>query len=162
MEDHWKIMEPKRPGLCISVIGGAKSFKLDNKMRETFNAGLIKVYCLILHLFLLLFLLPLPSINLAPSSHSSSSKKNKNCSSFGFLTFELNIHIRKPIPYLLFFLKAPPYLKNTGTFLSILQKQYIFFLFIIVYLKGIKNINNINNTRNISYINWSFNQLKLF
>lgn len=105
MEDHWKIMEPKRPGLCISVIGGAKSFKLDNKMRETFNAGLIKVYCLILHLFLLLFLLPLPSINLAPSSHSSSSKKNKNCSSFGFLTFELNIHIRKPIPYLLFFFK---------------------------------------------------------
>nr|XP_034329514.1 transient receptor potential cation channel subfamily M member-like 2 isoform X1 [Crassostrea gigas] len=42
MEDHWKIMEPKRPSLCISVIGGAKSFKLDNKMRETFNAGLIK------------------------------------------------------------------------------------------------------------------------
>uniref|UniRef100_K1PWA2 Transient receptor potential cation channel subfamily M member 6 n=1 Tax=Magallana gigas TaxID=29159 RepID=K1PWA2_MAGGI len=42
MENHWKIMEPKRPSLCISVIGGAKSFKLDNRMRETFNAGLIK------------------------------------------------------------------------------------------------------------------------
>eukprot|EP00105_Crassostrea_gigas_P046633 XP_019930781.1 PREDICTED: transient receptor potential cation channel subfamily M member 3-like isoform X1 [Crassostrea gigas] len=42
MEKHWKIMEPKRPSLCISVIGGAKSFKLDNKMRETFNTGLIK------------------------------------------------------------------------------------------------------------------------
>ena len=43
MDKHWKIMEPKRPSLCISVIGGAKSFKLDNKMRETFNTGLIKV-----------------------------------------------------------------------------------------------------------------------
>lgn len=42
MDKHWKIMEPKRPSLCISVIGGAKSFKLDNKMRETFNTGLIK------------------------------------------------------------------------------------------------------------------------
>ncbi|XP_061184292.1 transient receptor potential cation channel subfamily M member-like 2 [Saccostrea echinata] len=42
MEKHWKIMEPKPPSLCISVIGGAKSFKLDNKMRETFNTGLIK------------------------------------------------------------------------------------------------------------------------
>lgn len=62
MDKHWKIMEPKRPSLCISVIGGAKSFKLDNKMRETFNTGLIKVYYIILHLFplfliLLLFLI---------------------------------------------------------------------------------------------------------
>ena len=43
MVTHWKIMEPVPPSLCISVIGGAKSFKLDGKMRETFNTGLIKV-----------------------------------------------------------------------------------------------------------------------
>ncbi|KAK3094835.1 hypothetical protein FSP39_006870 [Pinctada imbricata] len=42
MDKHWKIMEPQPPSLCISVIGGAKSFKLDGKMRETFNTGLIR------------------------------------------------------------------------------------------------------------------------
>jgi len=43
MDEHWKIMKPERPKLVISVVGGAKNFKLDGRMRETFSAGLIKV-----------------------------------------------------------------------------------------------------------------------
>ena len=43
MEKHWKIMEPERPNLVISVVGGAKHSKLDGKMRDTFSIGLIKV-----------------------------------------------------------------------------------------------------------------------
>ena len=43
MEKHWKIMEPERPNLVISVVGGAKNFKLDGRMRDTFSSGLIKV-----------------------------------------------------------------------------------------------------------------------
>ncbi|XP_076107231.1 transient receptor potential cation channel subfamily M member 8-like [Mytilus galloprovincialis] len=42
MKDHWKIMEPNTPSLIISVVGGAKNFKLNGKMRETFQSGLIK------------------------------------------------------------------------------------------------------------------------
>ncbi|KAJ8317399.1 hypothetical protein KUTeg_005303 [Tegillarca granosa] len=42
MKDHWRIMEPRAPNLCISVVGGAKNFKLDGRNRETFNTGLIK------------------------------------------------------------------------------------------------------------------------
>lgn len=42
MKDHWKIMEPECPNLVISVVGGAKNFKLDGRMRDTFAAGLIK------------------------------------------------------------------------------------------------------------------------
>ena len=43
MIDFWKIMEPKAPNLVISVVGGAKNFKLDGRMRDTFSTGLIKV-----------------------------------------------------------------------------------------------------------------------
>ena len=43
MEKHWGIMEPERPNLVISVVGGAKNFKLDGRMRDTFSTGLIKV-----------------------------------------------------------------------------------------------------------------------
>jgi transient receptor potential cation channel subfamily M protein 2 len=44
MKEHWKIMEPERPNLVISVVGGAKNFKLDGRMRDTFSTGLIKVF----------------------------------------------------------------------------------------------------------------------
>ncbi|KAK3596566.1 hypothetical protein CHS0354_010445 [Potamilus streckersoni] len=42
MEVHWRIMEPYPPSLVISVVGGAKNFKLDGRMRDTFNNGLIR------------------------------------------------------------------------------------------------------------------------
>ncbi|XP_052073403.1 transient receptor potential cation channel subfamily M member 3-like isoform X6 [Mytilus californianus] len=42
MKVHWRIMEPNTPSLIISVVGGAKNFKLNGKMRETFQSGLIK------------------------------------------------------------------------------------------------------------------------
>ena len=48
MIDFWKIMEPKAPNLVISVVGGAKNFKLDGRMRDTFSTGLIKVQYLAL------------------------------------------------------------------------------------------------------------------
>ena len=43
MVDDWKIIEPTRPSLVISVVGGAKNFKYDGQMRDTFSTGLIKV-----------------------------------------------------------------------------------------------------------------------
>ena len=43
MKDFWRIMEPEKPNLVISVVGGAKNFKLDGRMRDTFATGLIKV-----------------------------------------------------------------------------------------------------------------------
>ncbi|WAR22251.1 TMP2L-like protein [Mya arenaria] len=42
MQDYWKIMEPQAPNLVISVVGGAKNFKLDGRNRTTFSDGLIK------------------------------------------------------------------------------------------------------------------------
>ncbi|XP_021378399.1 transient receptor potential cation channel subfamily M member 1-like isoform X2 [Mizuhopecten yessoensis] len=42
MDVHWKINEPKRPNLVISVVGGAKNCKLDGHIREKFSTGLIK------------------------------------------------------------------------------------------------------------------------
>ena len=36
-------MEPTPPNLVISVVGGAKNFRLDGEMRDTFANGLIKV-----------------------------------------------------------------------------------------------------------------------
>ncbi|XP_052227848.1 transient receptor potential cation channel subfamily M member-like 2 isoform X2 [Dreissena polymorpha] len=42
MKKHWRMMEPKQPDLVISVVGGAKNFKLDGRMRDTFSSGLIK------------------------------------------------------------------------------------------------------------------------
>ena len=40
---YWKLLEPKRPHLVLSVIGGAKNFRLDSKKKETFIKGLLKV-----------------------------------------------------------------------------------------------------------------------
>ncbi|GFS07556.1 transient receptor potential cation channel subfamily M member 6 [Elysia marginata] len=42
MNDFWHIMEPEPPHLVISVVGGAKNFKLDGRLRDTFSTGLIK------------------------------------------------------------------------------------------------------------------------
>ncbi|KAH9518536.1 hypothetical protein Btru_017091 [Bulinus truncatus] len=42
MKTYWKMMTPQPPNLVISVVGGAKNFKLDGKMRDTFTIGLIK------------------------------------------------------------------------------------------------------------------------
>lgn len=41
LRDHWKLFDPKKPSLVITVIGGAKNFKLDGKKRVIFNKGLI-------------------------------------------------------------------------------------------------------------------------
>nr|VZH94548.1 unnamed protein product [Spirometra erinaceieuropaei] len=38
---YWKLLEPRQPLLCLSIIGGAKGFRLDGKKRETFCKGLI-------------------------------------------------------------------------------------------------------------------------
>ncbi|KAK7109045.1 hypothetical protein V1264_013161 [Littorina saxatilis] len=46
METFWHIMDPYPPNLVISVVGGAKNFKLDGEMRDTFSNGLIKVNCI--------------------------------------------------------------------------------------------------------------------
>ena len=43
MTEFWGIMEPEKPNLVISVVGGAKNFKLNGRMRDTFATGLIKV-----------------------------------------------------------------------------------------------------------------------
>ncbi|CAG0904044.1 unnamed protein product, partial [Darwinula stevensoni] len=40
--DHWKLFDPAMPNLVISIMGGAKNFKLDGKKKDTFNDGLIK------------------------------------------------------------------------------------------------------------------------
>ncbi|XP_045189390.2 transient receptor potential cation channel subfamily M member-like 2 isoform X2 [Mercenaria mercenaria] len=42
MVKYWRIKDPQPPNLVISVVGGAKNFKLDGRMRTTFSAGLIK------------------------------------------------------------------------------------------------------------------------
>jgi hypothetical protein len=47
MIKYWRIKEPQPPNLVISVVGGAKNFKLDGRMRTTFSAGLVKVSLLI-------------------------------------------------------------------------------------------------------------------
>ena len=38
--DYWNLMKP-RPHLALSVVGGAKNFKLDGRKKETFKRGLI-------------------------------------------------------------------------------------------------------------------------
>uniref|UniRef100_A0A2C9KDE9 TRPM SLOG domain-containing protein n=1 Tax=Biomphalaria glabrata TaxID=6526 RepID=A0A2C9KDE9_BIOGL len=42
LTEHWHMMNPEPPNLVISVVGGAKNFKLDGRMRDTFSIGLIK------------------------------------------------------------------------------------------------------------------------
>ena len=38
--DYWNLMKP-RPHLALSIVGGAKNFKLDGRKKETFKRGLI-------------------------------------------------------------------------------------------------------------------------
>ena len=45
MINHWQMHQPKEPNLIITVIGGAKNFRLDGKKKEIFNRGLIEVRC---------------------------------------------------------------------------------------------------------------------
>ena len=40
---HWLMDKPYAPNLVITVIGGAKNFKLSGKKKEVFNAGLVDV-----------------------------------------------------------------------------------------------------------------------
>ncbi|CAH8543714.1 unnamed protein product [Heterobilharzia americana] len=42
MKNHWKMMEPEKPSLCISVIGGAKNFVLEGHKKEVFYSGLVQ------------------------------------------------------------------------------------------------------------------------
>ena len=41
MEETWNMFHPKRPHLALSLIGGAKNFKMDAGKKETFKRGLI-------------------------------------------------------------------------------------------------------------------------
>nr|CAH8850615.1 unnamed protein product [Trichobilharzia regenti] len=42
MKRYWKMMEPEKPSLCISVIGGAKNFVLEGHKKEVFYSGLVQ------------------------------------------------------------------------------------------------------------------------
>ncbi|KAK4471947.1 hypothetical protein MN116_005327 [Schistosoma mekongi] len=42
MKKYWKMMEPAKPSLCISVIGGAKNFVLEGHKKEVFYSGLVQ------------------------------------------------------------------------------------------------------------------------
>ncbi|BFY97240.1 hypothetical protein BsWGS_00280 [Bradybaena similaris] len=42
MKTFWHFTEPEAPKLVISVVGGAKNFKLDGRNRSIFSTGLIK------------------------------------------------------------------------------------------------------------------------
>uniref|UniRef100_A0A1I8F1N6 LSDAT_euk domain-containing protein n=1 Tax=Macrostomum lignano TaxID=282301 RepID=A0A1I8F1N6_9PLAT len=42
MKTHWQLADPQKPSLCISVIGGAKNFKLEGRKKEVFHHGLIR------------------------------------------------------------------------------------------------------------------------
>ena len=39
--DYWGIFKPNRPHLALSVIGGAKNFRMEGRKREIFKKGLI-------------------------------------------------------------------------------------------------------------------------
>ena len=41
--EHWDMLQPHPPNLVITVIGGAKNFRLDGKKKEIFNRGLVNV-----------------------------------------------------------------------------------------------------------------------
>ena len=43
LTSKWHMSEPCKANLVITVIGGAKNFKLDGKRKETFNRGLVNV-----------------------------------------------------------------------------------------------------------------------
>ena len=40
MKEHWDIMKPA-PHLALSIVGGAKNFKMDGRKREAFKTGLV-------------------------------------------------------------------------------------------------------------------------
>ena len=35
--DYWNIFKPNRPHLALSLIGGAKNFRLEGRKKETFK-----------------------------------------------------------------------------------------------------------------------------
>jgi hypothetical protein len=37
--DHWGLFRPHRPHLALSLIGGAKNFRMEGRKRETFKVG---------------------------------------------------------------------------------------------------------------------------
>ena len=39
--DQWGLFRPQRPHLALSLIGGAKNFRMEGRKREIFKAGLI-------------------------------------------------------------------------------------------------------------------------
>ena len=39
--DYWGVLKPHRPHLAISLIGGAKNFKMEGRKKEIFKNGLI-------------------------------------------------------------------------------------------------------------------------
>ncbi len=43
MLHHWSMNTPVSASLVITVVGGAKNFKLDGKKKEVFNRGLVNV-----------------------------------------------------------------------------------------------------------------------
>ena len=45
MLSNWHMNSPVPASLVITVVGGAKNFKLDGKKREVFNRGLVNVSC---------------------------------------------------------------------------------------------------------------------
>ena len=40
--DYWSIFKPNRPHLALSLVGGAKNFRLEGRKKETFKDGLIR------------------------------------------------------------------------------------------------------------------------
>lgn len=43
MTDYWHMMEPVKPSLCISVIGGAKNFALEGRRKDVFNTVILHI-----------------------------------------------------------------------------------------------------------------------
>jgi hypothetical protein len=43
MKEHWRMDKPRKAHLVITIIGGAKNFKLDGKKKEVFNRGMVAV-----------------------------------------------------------------------------------------------------------------------
>ena len=40
--DYWGFLKPRKPYLALSLIGGAKNFRMEGKKKETFKRGLIE------------------------------------------------------------------------------------------------------------------------
>ena len=39
--DYWGILKPRKPHLALSLIGGAKNFKMEGRKKDIFKRGLI-------------------------------------------------------------------------------------------------------------------------